>query len=149
MDTSLLIKAANYCVYQERTQAEVRKRLREWEVFGDKVEQVIAYLITENYINEERYAKAFVGGKFRVKKWGKRKILFELKGKGLSKYCIESGMKEIDDQDYFDTIDQLIAYKKNDLRNEPNRLIKKQKTVKYLVGKGFEMNLVLDQYQDD
>jgi regulatory protein len=117
LDTAILKKAANYCVYQERTQAEVRKRLQEWKIWGDEAEEIIAYLITENYLNEERFAKAFAGGKFRVKKWGRLRIKAELKARKMSKYIMEVAMKEIPNDDYFTTATQLIEKKTSRFKN--------------------------------
>ena len=148
MDTAILKKAANYCVYQERTQAEVRKRLQEWKVWGDEAEEVIAYLITENYLNEERFAKAFAGGKYRVKKWGRLRIKAELKARKMSKYILEVAMKEIPNDDYFTTATQLIEKKLHDLRSETNYLKRKQKTFNYLISKGYESNIVLEILKD-
>jgi regulatory protein len=148
LDTAILKKAANYCVYQERTQADVRKRLQEWKVWGDEAEEIIAYLITENYLNEERFAKAFVGGKFRVKKWGRLKIKAELKARKMSKYILDVAMKEIPNDDYFATATTLIEKKQQNLRTESNPLKRKQKTLNYMISKGYESNIVLEIMKD-
>jgi regulatory protein len=142
MDSSILKKAANFCVYQERTQDEVRKKLKEWKIYDDEAEEMIAWLIVENYINEERFAKAFAGGKFRVKHWGKLKIVFELKGRKISAYCIKEALKEISDEDYFRKIVYLINKKSEDLSAEKSDLERNHKISKYLIGKGFETDLV-------
>ncbi|WP_255068716.1 regulatory protein RecX [Lacihabitans sp. LS3-19] len=144
MDTAILKKAANYCVYQERTQDEVRKRLREWKVYGDEAEEIIAWLIVENYLNEERFAKAFAGGKFRIKKWGKNRILAELKVRKISKYNLDQAIKEISFDDYILTLENLIIKKTEDVKTEPNYLKRKQKIFNYLISKGFESNLILE-----
>ncbi len=144
MDKVILKKAANYCVYQERTQDEVRKRLRDWKVYGDDAEEIIAWLITENYLNEERFAKAFAGGKFRVKKWGKNRILAELKARKISKYNLDQAIKEIPFEDYVLTLENLIIKKTEDVKTEPNFLKRKQKVFNYLISKGFESNLILE-----
>ena len=137
-----LVKAANFCVYQERTQAEVRERLREWQVLGDEAEAIIAYLISENYLNEERFAKTFAGGKFRVKKWGRQKIKHELKLRRLSTYCINVAMAEIDDEEYIETLKELLEKKQRELRTESNPLVKKQKMARYAMSKGYENELI-------
>jgi regulatory protein len=144
LDKVILKKAANYCVYQERTQDEVRKRLRDWKVYGDDAEEIIAWLITENYLNEERFAKAFAGGKFRVKKWGKNRILAELKARKISKYNLDQAIKEIPFEDYVLTLENLIIKKTEDVKTEPNFLKRKQKVFNYLISKGFESNLILE-----
>ncbi len=141
MDKVILKKICSFCAYQERTQDEARKKLSEWKVFSDEAEEIIAWLIVENFINEERFAKIFAGGKFRIKNWGRKKIIFELKSRKLSPYCIQSGLLEISEEDYIETIDVLIK-KKSDSTNESNSLIKKQKIANYLIGKGYESELI-------
>jgi regulatory protein len=141
MNKSFLQKAAGFCAYQERTQAEVRERLREWGIWGDEAEEMIVYLIENNYLNEERFAKAFAGGKFRVKNWGQIRIKQELKQKGLTDYCIKMGLAEIDQTAYFETIKKLIDKKTEEFDFE-NTYLKKQKIARYVIGKGFESELV-------
>lgn len=138
-----LLKLASYCAYQERSHYEVKNKLAEYGVFYNDAEQVIAELIIQNYLNEERFAKAFAGGKFRVKKWGRNKIKQELKLKQVSDYCIQQGMKEIDFDDYLLTLSEEALAKYNTLKDK-NYLIKANKTAKYLVSRGFETDLVWD-----
>lgn len=148
MDRKIFIKACNFCVYQERTQDEVKKRLSEWKVFGDEADEIIAELIGENFINEERFAKQYAGGKFRVKKWGKRKIRFELKARKISEYSIKAGLSEIDDEDYYETLKELIVKKNSELFKETNLAQKQLKISKYLIGKGYESNLIWDAIKE-
>ena len=110
-------------------------------MFSDEAEEIIAWLILENFINEERFAKIFAGGKFRIKNWGRKKIIFELKSRKLSPYCIQSGLLEISDEDYKKTVDVLIK-KKSSGMIESNSLVKKQKIANYLIGKGYESELI-------
>lgn len=142
--TQYLVKAASYCAYQERTQAEVRERLGDWGVYGDDADLIISGLIEENFLSEERFAKAFAGGKFRVKHWGRNKIRYELKSRGLSEYCIKIGMAEIDDEEYATALKELLSKKKHELRTEKNPQILKQKLARYAIGKGYESSLVWD-----
>jgi regulatory protein len=142
LDKSILKKACSFCVYQERTQAEVRQRLAEWKVWGDDAEEIIAWLITENFVNEERFARVFAGSKFRVKHWGRRKIVFELKARKLSEYCIKMALTEIGEEEYKAKMEFLWKRKAVELKNEPNGLQKKQKMANYLIGKGFETEQV-------
>ena len=137
---SAKLKAGNYCAYQERTQQEVRDKLYGIGLYSDEVEQVLTELITENYVNEERYAKSFAGGKFRLKQWGKKKIVYALKQRNISPYCIEQALKEISDEEYEHVITQLVERKSNQLQGEI--FIVKNKIARYLVGKGFENELV-------
>ena len=136
-----LQKAASFCAYQERTQQEVRDRLKEWGIWGDDAEEVIAELITQNYLNEERFAKSFAGGKFRVKGWGKRKIQQHLKQRGISGYNLDQAMKEIGSDDYRQTLTDLLDKKRRTLRDD-NPLVVKQKLVRYAMSRGYESDLI-------
>ena len=137
------LKIASYCAYQERCQQEVRTKLYSYELYRDEVEELIAWLITENYINEERFATTFAGGKFRIKKWGKFKISQALKQKDISEYCIKKAMQEIDFQDYLETIQALASKKLKEYSlRVSNEYQLKDKTAKHIISKGFEPNLV-------
>lgn len=140
----VLVKAANFCAYQERTQAEVREKLQKLGVESDEADEIIAYLIEENYLNEGRFAKVFAGSKFRAKHWGRQKILYELKARKLSEHSIREGLAEIDDDDYIDALKTLIEKKKRELRTEKQPLVLRQKLARYAMSKGFEGDLVWD-----
>lgn len=139
-----LKKLEYYCAYQERCHKEVRTKLIDLGIYGDTLEEIIADLITNNYLNEERFAKVYAGGKFRIKKWGRIRIRRELKSRRISEYCIKKGMAEIEDDDYEKTIIRLIE-KKNEFLREDNAYILKNKIAKYLVYKGYESALVWKQ----
>lgn len=143
MDTQLKIKIANFCVYQERTQAEVRSKLASWGVWGDEAEELISFLITENYLNEERFAKIYAGSKFRVNRWGRRKILAALKAKGLSSYCVQVGMKEINPDDYWDALVNELGK-----RSKENTLSEKQRVFRALLAKGYESDLIGEAWKE-
>ena len=106
-----LIKAESYCAYQERCQQEVRDKLYSWGLHEVQVENVIAELIASNFINEERFAKAYAGGKFRIKKWGRVKISIELKRRKISTYCIKKGLAEIEEEEYIKTLQKVAEVK--------------------------------------
>jgi regulatory protein len=143
MDRLILQKAASYCAYQERTQEEVRQRLKKWNVWGDEAEELIAELISMNYLSEERFAKTYAGGKFRMKNWGKMKIKQELHRRGLSEYSIEKGMGEIEDEAYLTGLQELLAKKKILLsRSETDPFKLKQKLARFALGKGYESELI-------
>jgi len=143
MDRLILQKAASYCAYQERTQDEVKQRLKKWNVWGDEADEIIAELISMNYLSEERFAKTYAGGKFRVKNWGRMKIRQELNRRGLSTYSIEKGMNEIADEDYVSGLRELLS-KKRDLlsKTETDPFKLKQKLARFALGKGYESELV-------
>ncbi|MGV6844906.1 MAG: regulatory protein RecX [Lutibacter sp.] len=131
----------HYCAYQERCHQEVEKKLEELNMIPAAKEHIILYLIQHQYLNEERFSKAFTRGKFYYKNWGKLKIIRELKFRNISSYNIESGLKEIDEIDYFQTLEKL-AQKKLLLIKDSNPFIKRKKLTNYLLSKGFEANLV-------
>lgn len=135
------VKIAAYCAYQERCQEEVRTKLAEKGLIGDQAEELISHLIEEGFLNEERFAQAFVRGKFNLKKWGRNKITQELKLRKVSPNCIKSGMKEIDPEEYWQMLLGL-AEKKSGFVKDPDQFKKKYKIQQYLIGRGFESDLV-------
>ena len=136
-----LTKAQLSCAYQERCQQEMRDKLYEWGLYSNDVENIIANLITDNYLNEERFAKAYAGGKFRIKKWGRIKIKIELKKRKISDYCIKKGMQEIDDKDYIKTLKELIAKKSKDIKGGKLQ-VRNYKIAQYAASRGFESDLI-------
>lgn len=134
-------KIYRYCAYQERSHKEVRDKLYEYGLYRDEVEELLAALITEGFLNEERFAKAFAGGKFRMQRWGRIKILNELEARGLTSNCIKIGMKEIEDADYIKTLREILGRKLNQL-DEENAFVKRDKLARYAIQKGFEPDLV-------
>lgn len=135
-----LLKAANYCAYQERCHKEVLEKMREWGIYGQDAQEILLQLIEQNYLNEERFAVAFAGGKFRVNQWGRVKILRELRLRDISPYCINKAMAEIDNDVYLETLKEL-AQKKWHETNDRNILSKRAKVARYVIGKGFEQDL--------
>lgn len=138
-----LQKLKQYCAYQERSHQEVREKLYALGIWKKDQEQIISTLIEENYLNEERFAEAYAGGKFRIKHWGKIKIRYELKQKQVSEYSIKKALKQIDDDHYQQTFTKLASDKYDSLHDE-HYLLRKKKTMDYLVYKGYESNLISD-----
>jgi len=136
-----LQKLRQYCTYQERSHHEVQQKLWDLGVRRAEHDEIISTLIEEDYLNEERFAKAFAGGKFRMKEWGRKKIYYALKEKRVSEYSIKKAMKEIDDEDYKRILAEL-AEKKYDSLKDEQYLIRKKKTMDYLLQKGYEPDLV-------
>ena len=134
-------KLRHYCTYQERSHSEVQQKLWELGVRKTEHDEIIASLIEDDYLNEERFAKAFVGGKFRMKDWGRKKIYYGLKEKGVGDYLIKRAMKEIDEDAYRKTLQDLAEKKYESLKGE-QYLIRKKKTMDYLLQKGYEPELV-------
>ncbi len=136
-----LQKLKQYCAYQERCHREVKEKLYALGVWKRDHDEIIATLIEENYLNEERFAIAYAGGKFRIKGWGRVKIKYELKQKRVSEYCIKKALKQIDESNYIDKLTKLAIEKYQSLKGE-QYLIRKKKTIDYLVGRGFELDLI-------
>lgn len=134
-------KAKHYCAYQERSHAEVKEKLYGYGLRKTDVETLLCRLIEENYLNEERFARQFAGGKFRMKKWGRVKIVYELKQKRISPYNIRLALEEIDESAYRALLGKLAAAKWKTLKSE-QYLVRQVKTRQYLIQKGFEPALV-------
>jgi regulatory protein len=144
---SELEKARKYCAYQERSQQEVRDKLYDLGLHRNEVEQCIAQLLSENYLNEQRFAIAFAGGKFRMKEWGRVKIKLALKAKKVSDYCIRKALEEISPKDYRKTLGKILSSKSNEVR-EKNPLKKKYKVAQYAISRGFEPEMVWEEMAD-
>ena len=136
-----LQKLKHYCAYQERCHSEVRDKLYQLGVWKKDHDEIIATLIEENYLNEERFAQAYAGGKWRVKRWGRVRILYELKQKQVSAWCIKKAMQQIDEEEYLRVLQELAAEKYAALKND-QYLVRKKKTMDFLIHRGFEPALV-------
>lgn len=137
-----LQKIRQYCAYQERNHREVKEKLYGYGLYKDEVEALLSQLIEENFLNEERYAIAFAGGKFRIKDWGKVKIKAALKQQQVSDYCIRKALSEIDEGEYLKKLEKLFETKKQTLRSEKNIFVKKKKLYMFLLQKGYEAEMV-------
>lgn len=136
-----LARIYRYCAYQERSHQEVKNKLYDYGLYSSDVDELLSRLITEGFLNEERFAKAFAGGKFRMKKWGRLKIQNKLESLGLTNKCIGRGMKEIDAVDYSKTLKDLIR-KKALQTTEQNPFKKRDKVARFAIAKGYEPELV-------
>jgi regulatory protein len=142
-----LQKAKHYCGYQERCHSEVKEKLYSLGLYKQQVEECLSQLIEENYLNEERFAQQFAGGKFRMKQWGRVKIKYELKQKQVSEYCIKKGLKEIDEDDYMKVLKKMALEKWTAVKTEKNVFTKLRKTQDYLLQKGYEQELIRQTLQ--
>jgi regulatory protein len=134
-------KLRHYCAYQERSHSEVVQKLWDLGVYKSEHDEIISSLIEDDYLNESRFAEAFVGGKFRAKDWGRKKIYYALKEKKVSEYNIKQAIKSIDEEAYRKTLQELGEKRYASLKNE-QYLVRKKKTQDYLLAKGFESELV-------
>ena len=136
-----LQKLKHYCAYQERCHSEVKEKLYSLGVWKNEHDGIISTLIEEDYLNEERFAIAFAGGKFRMNQWGRIKIKYELRQRQVSDYSIKKAVQQIKETEYSAMLKKLAKEKYASLKNE-QQLIRKKKTMDYLLQKGFEMELI-------
>jgi regulatory protein len=134
-------KIQAYCAYQERCHLEVEKKLKSWGLIPEAIDMLVGELMQHNFLNEERYARSFARGKFRIKKWGRIKIKLELKKRSIYAKCIEFAMQEIDPDAYYETLKELL-HKKSILEKELHPYKRKAKLTRYLVSRGFEYDLI-------
>lgn len=141
-------KILKFCAYQERSHQEVKRKLIALGLPHEDCDEVLLFLMKNNYLNEERFGKAFSGGKFRTKGWGKNKLRQELKLKGLNEKLIEKSLQsEINQEDYEQKLVQLLV-KKNHLLKEPNPLLRKKKLISFALQKGYETELAIKKVNE-
>lgn len=137
-------KMAKYCAYQDRCQWEVEQKFYDFNLIPEARDEIMIYLIQQNFLNEERFAKSFARGKFYQKNWGRIKIRIELKKRKIPEKLIQVGLNEIDEKDYLTTLNQLYEKKKASLKSERESFKKKAKIRNYLLQKGFESEFITD-----
>jgi regulatory protein len=137
----------NYCALQDRCQWDVLQKLREWGLQQATKDHILEILITNKFIDEERFSTSFCRGKFRIKNWGKRKIINELRRKQISSICINTGLKEIDEKEYNLVLVKLFYQKESSIKDK-NQFIRKTKIANFLIQRGFENNLVWDKIRE-
>lgn len=142
-----LIRLQKYCAYQERCHQEVRQKLWDMGMIPEAIDHIIGQLLEHNYLNEERFARAYVRGKFVMKKWGKQRLISELKRRQISKYNINQGLTEISDINYIETFTNL-AEKKLQSISEQNIYRRRKKLADYLLYRGWESYLVYEKVKE-
>ena len=140
-------KIENYCAYQERCHQEVVEKLKGFGMVPEAIDHIVAHLIKENFLNEERFAKNFARGKFRIKKWGRNRIVNELKMKAISRFNIQSALREIPENNYLATLDDLAQKRLSEI-NETNPQKRKKKLADYLLYRGWETDLVYQKIKE-
>jgi len=138
----------HYCKYQERCHLEVRNKLYELGFTSGEVERQLAGLVETGVLNEERFARAYAGGKFRMKQWGREKIKQHLKLKKVSDYCIRKALAEINGEEYEKVLKKLAVKKTEELKGDKSVWSRKTKLYRYLVQKGYERDLVITQIKE-
>jgi len=152
MQQSITVKEATskmerYCAYQERCHKDIMNKLATMHLIPEAKEKIILHLLEHNFLNEERFAQSFARGKFRIKKWGKQRIIKELKFREISEYNIKTALKEISDKDYLTTFHEL-AEKKFDTISESEKNKQRKKLVDYLLYRGWETHLVFEKVNE-
>lgn len=140
-------KLEGYCAYQERCYKEVNQKLRDMGMIPDAIDQIVSHLIRENCLNEERFAQSFARGKFNIKKWGRNRIVNELKQRQISEYNIKTALKEIEEDAYQTTLDA-VALKRLESIKEPNKQKRRKKLADYLLYRGWESHLVYEKLKE-
>lgn len=130
-----------YCAYQDRCHQEVRSKLIDLGVYGDRLEEIIAELVSDNFLNEERFARSYARGKFRLKKWGRTRIVQELRRRKISDYCIRKALTEIEEQDYLAALEQVVR-KKAATEKETDAFKRRAKLAAHALRRGYEAELV-------
>lgn len=138
-------KMVNYCVYQDRCHYEVEQKMRDFLLIPEAKDEILLYLMQERYLDEERFVRSYMRGKFGIKHWGKQKIKMHLKQKQISENLIARCWNEIDESDYRNTIERLIV-KQTESISENNTFKKKNKIIRYLLSRGFEYELILEAF---
>lgn len=126
----------SYCAYQERCHKEVKTKLKDMRMIPEAIDTIVVHLIQHNFLNEERFAKAYVRGKFRIKKWGRIRLVRELKFREISKYSVDSALKEIDLDDYYETLDELMQKRIAQVKENNNYKKKKRLPIIYFTEVG-------------
>jgi len=140
-------KLEQYCVYQDRCHKEIEQKMRDYNLIPEARELILLSLMKDNFLNEERFSKSYARGKFRIKSWGKQRIVRELKFRDISAYNIKTALKEIDPEEYIATIYR-ITENRNTVLTEANPYKRKQKLIDFLMRKGFETELILKTVKD-
>ncbi len=137
-------KMEHYCAYQERCHQDVRQKLEGMHMIPEAIDVIIVHLLEHNFLNEARFAKTFVSGKFRIKRWGRHRLTFELKKKDISKVNINQALKTIENGEYIEVFNDLAEKKANSIK-ESNKFKKRKKLIDYLLYRGWESYLVYEK----
>lgn len=140
-------KLEYYCSYQERCHLEVVEKLKSMNMIPQVIDNIVVHLIENNFLNEERFAVSFARGKHNIKKWGKIRIVNELKFRNISKYNIDAALKEIPAETYYSNFHELAEKHWNSII-ERNSQKKKKKFCDFLLRKGWESNLIFEKLTD-
>lgn len=142
------LRLERYCSYRERCHKEVQDKLREMRMIPEAIDQIFAHLLEQNYLNEGRFAEVFARDKFRIKKWGKQRIVRELKMRELSRFSIENALKQIENEEYLAVFHEIAEKRWDALKGEANPQRRKQKFMNYLQYRGWENQLIWEKLRE-
>ena len=146
-DEKIIIeKIQSYCLYQDRCVMEVKNKLYSFKVSSQLVENIVEYLIDNDYLNEERYTKIFIQGKLRIKKWGRIKLKYELRSKGIDIKTINEHINQINEEDYMNYFNEFSTSKIKFLKGTKDQ--KKRSFINYFTYRGWENNLIYQKLRD-
>jgi regulatory protein len=144
---TILHKAQAYCAYQDRCSSEVVQKLRNWGVDDARIPKIIETLIADKFLDDLRFAQSFVSSKFRLKHWGRNKLVYELRLKKIPSDFISLAIESIEENEYSATLQTLISKKTKEVK-DTDAFRKKQKIARYLISKGFESELVFGMLKE-
>ena len=142
----ILEKMRSYCMYQERCIQEVKKKLTRLQVVPKTKSKIINHLIDDDYLNEVRFTKSFIQGKLRIKKWGRIKLNYELKIRGVKKFIIDEEINKISKEDYYDYFNEFSNNKIKTLKGSKEQ--KKRSFINYFKYRGWENNLIYEKLDE-
>ena len=146
-DEKIIIeKIQSYCLYQDRCIKEVKNKLYSFKVSSQLVENIVEYLIDNDYLNEERYTKMFIQGKLRIKKWGRIKLKYELRSKGIDIKIINEHINQINEEDYIEYFNEFSTNKIKFLKGTLDQ--KKRSFINYFTYRGWENDLIYQKLRD-
>jgi len=146
-DEKIIIeKIQSYCLYQDRCVMEVKNKLYSFKVSSQLVENIVEYLIDNDFLNEERYTKIFIQGKLRIKKWGRIKLKYELRSKGIDIKTINEHINQINEEDYMNYFNEFSTSKIKFLKGTKDQ--KKRSFINYFTYRGWENNLIYQKLRD-
>ena len=145
-DKVIIEKIQSYCLYQDRCVMEVKNKLYSFKVSSQLVENIVEYLIDNDYLNEERYTKMFIQGKLRIKKWGRIKLKYELRSKGIDIKTINEHINQINEEDYMNYFNEFSTSKIKFLKGTKDQ--KKRSFINYFTYRGWENNLIYQKLRD-
>ena len=141
------LKLQNWCAYRDRSSYETLEKIKSYSLKLEEEQALLASLMGDNFINDERFVSSFVSGKFRIKKWGRTKIKAHISIHKVDPALLNKSLSEIDDKEYLEAIDYWLQKKWSSLKSEKDPWKKKQKTIQYVASKGFELDLILDRWK--